>query len=107
MKTNWSTRTAGEQAAHEDAAEWREWLALSKEERAARLGRARGEVDVHGYTTNRLLAGKALHGHPARFTWEDVDRHREMAAECRATHPAASAWHDSLADRIAALLPPR
>jgi hypothetical protein len=91
-----------------DAEEWRSWLALSPESRRERLGWARDEVDLEGWTTDRLLAGKALHGRPFGFTWEDVDLLRNSPAEHHGAEvPEWRAAYDSLAERLAALLPPR
>jgi hypothetical protein len=62
----------------------------------------------------KAIAALAMDGQPFGFTWEDVDRCVDMACEDEAVAahqphaPAAfrSEWRD-LADRIAALLPPR
>lgn len=75
--------------------------------------------DIHA------LAALCLHGQPFGFTREDVVRHRNVAESIRMSlelqGPAATwdfpreeidskarhaAWHDSMADRIEALLPP-
>ena len=53
------------------------------------------EDDTH--LNRHQLAAIALHGQPFGFAWDDVDR-------LRATNDSALG---SLADRIAALLPPR
>lgn len=50
------------------------------------------------------LAALALHGQPFGFTWGHVDALREVIAD--ATGANLGPLHD-LADRIAALLPPR
>lgn len=57
-------------------------------------------------STNRphALAALCLHGHPAGFTWEDVDR---LRAEVYPPGRTPLFELMDLADRIAALLPPR
>lgn len=63
--------------------------------------------DVEG---RHAIAAFALHGQPFGFTWEDVRRLRELDGhwESRDGGPLAPAtWPGALADRIAALLPPR
>lgn len=58
------------------------------------------------------LAALCLHGQPYGFTWEDVDILRREAGFAddehrNGFHPETEARLLSLADRIAALLPPR
>lgn len=55
------------------------------------------------------LAALCLHDHPFGFTWEDVDELRREAEWCRTkSHNLGVAENlEDLADRIAALLPPR
>lgn len=89
----------------EDRLEWAAWLALDEKDRRRLLGYAKGEVDVDGWTDARLLAGKALHGQPFGFTWDDVDALRATAAVFGGG--GAGPTLSSLADRITALLPPR
>ena len=48
-------------------------------------------------------AAVALHGQPFGFTWEDVDGLRMVAQ----SHEAFGSAIEDVADRIAALLPPR
>ncbi len=53
------------------------------------------------------LAALALHGQSFGFTWADVDMMRDIVKEVTELTPY---WHHTLADiadRIAALLPPR
>jgi hypothetical protein len=67
------------------------------------------------WSSDRLdVAALALHGQPFGFTWADVDAIRGAADEAEQEArpypsgiPEARAPFDSLADRIAALLPPR
>jgi len=51
------------------------------------------------------LAALCLHGQDFGFTWEDVDRVRDVARIMDT--PEMIDWAHSVADRIAALLPPR
>lgn len=53
------------------------------------------------------LAALALHGQPFGFTWEDVDELRENWSLGVQGVKLSREFADSLADRIAALLPPR
>lgn len=58
------------------------------------------------------MAALFLHGQPFGFTWADVDAIRDLLAEHEGDsfHPLPQDERDrvrSLADRIAALLPPR
>lgn len=80
---------------------------------------------VDGADERHALATLCLHGQPFGFTWDDVDRHREAANRDREIFHVAGLsddpdddyveseaaqrieWHESMADRIAALLPPR
>lgn len=64
--------------------------------------------DVHG-VDRQALAAVALHEQPFGFTWEDVDALRGTAEdyEYRAITPDPFVELNDLADRIAALLPPR
>lgn len=55
-------------------------------------------------------AALALEGHPQGFTWRDVDALRFLAGTIDRQHPGGmNAFRavQSIADRIAALLPPR
>jgi len=62
------------------------------------------------------LAAFCLHKQPFGFTKLDVDRHREQAEHRRRlkvedslyanAHEEYATWHESMADRIEALLPP-
>jgi hypothetical protein len=66
------------------------------------------------------VAARCLYGQPFGFTWDDVSRHRDYADRLAGPHGAAflppgsiteavhqfAEWHRSMADRIAALLPP-
>jgi hypothetical protein len=55
------------------------------------------------------IAASLLYGQPFGFTWDDVDLLREMTLvqAPAGSFRAACERRDSLADRIAALLPPR
>jgi len=107
--------------------------ALTKEEWAsfpnwpgARAGEVH-ELPLY-YPTKHGIAAANLYGQPFGFTHEDVRRHREQAKDarqvyiawtdrfqrwkpqegeeeaCQATNDLV-AWHESMADRLAALLP--
>lgn len=52
-----------------------------------------------GCPERHAFAARALHGQPFGFTWEDVDTLRES--------PPDESLLDAIADRVAALLPPR
>lgn len=66
-------------------------------------------------TDPKGAAALCLHGQPFGFTWEDVDRLREFARDDEANDRVGDQcfgqefqrWARELADRIAALLPPR
>lgn len=62
-----------------------------------------GELDP---SERHELAALALHDQPFGFSWEDVDRLRGACLDERGTETTEAQLHD-LADRIAALLPPR
>lgn len=106
--------------------------ALTKKEWAEALGGKVG-ADPPGYLmgTERItderchaMAACCLHGQEYGFTREDVKRHRNRAAYYRNWYQVAQPagwdctqeemdlrkahgeWHDSMADRIEALLPP-
>ena len=68
-------------------------------------------VDARTRTEQRhALAAIALHEQPFGFTWKDVDGLRYLAAGIDRQHPGgmnALGIVSDLADRIAALLPPR
>jgi hypothetical protein len=73
-------------------------------------GRISSTVGVDPTPEERhAIAALALHGQPFGFTWEDVDWLRAMAdwAEEYGVAADGPAWVNALADRIAALLPPR
>ena len=59
-------------------------------------------VQVETADERHALAALALHGQPFGFTRADVDALRNLCADL---HPYCQPFH-SLADRIAALLPP-
>ena len=105
-----------------------QWAALAvRDEDGASALRLEGTalyVDEQGYNPwggghRHALAALALHGQPFGFTWEDHDRHQRMSLRARGRRLvtgieeerealwAEAAWHDSMAARIAALLPPR
>lgn len=73
------------------------------------------QFDVSNETHGTVAA--LLFRQPFGFTWNDVDRHRtqaewfreQMRAEPRwiDDHRDDAEWHESMADRIAALLPPK
>lgn len=84
--------------------QWKEVLADTLVDQVEQMHSAMTGTDVR-----HACAARDLHGQPFGFTWDDVDFLRE----------AARTWYytdsddrpqpilDSLADRIAALLPPR
>ena len=84
-----------------------EW-AEAADQRAlqAVLESASAEVDAWNPPSRHGLAALTLHGQPFGFTWEDVDRVRSVA-EPDSDWYREDEWLVSLADRIAALLPPR
>lgn len=112
-----------------DAEEWRDGLHAGPDltvqiHRAGINGRPRLNVLVHASPVNdprdlHAAAAMALHGQPFGFTWADVDRHLSCAdhahSEARALrvlsadveYDTEARWHESMAARIAALLPPR
>lgn len=72
-------------------------------------------ADFSAPTDRHAIAALALHEQPFGFTWEDVDSCRAQAEEFESYHDSdldlgsyenMLYWQD-LADRIAALLPPR
>lgn len=67
------------------------------------------EEDGHAFSaeTFHALAALALHGQDFGFTWEDVDTLRSQARWLPASQHRAEFVMSDLADRIAALLPPR
>jgi hypothetical protein len=78
------------------------WYDLLRGEPAvSRLDAAVVEACHAADLTQHALAAACLHGQPFGFTWDDVDLLREAStlAQWRAFTP--------IADRIAALLPPR
>lgn len=93
--------------------EWKAQLNRSSEDRRRVLLHAKDEADADGYLTIHGLAALALHGQPFGFTWEDVDALRWAAGFAVGTSVTTdytrekSARLSYLADRIAALLPPR
>lgn len=60
-----------------------------------------------GRWSDHALAALALHGQPFGFTWEDVDLLHEIKFRNEAEADELGLLAKSLADRIAALLPPR
>ena len=87
--------------------------ALTPEEWRSKTA-TRGDVElfvhVSGPETLYALAALCLHSQPFGFTWEDVDFLQYNAARARSRHGdliAEAFDFDGLADRIAALLPPR
>lgn len=100
--------------------EWAEFLAsgggdaADENERLMRLNRVRRSMADAALNARRYnaAAAVALHGQRFGFTWDDVDYLRQLVASFRGlgTAPDADGAADnarSLADRIAALLPPR
>lgn len=66
------------------------------------IAQMRDESDRHA------LAALALHGQPFGFTWDMVDHLRGLAKMVeRQGLEASPIWTRAIADRIAALLPPR
>lgn len=66
----------------------------------------------HPIDDRHALAALALHGQPFGFDWEDVDALRNASAAVSSYAIDDDQWSssgrlDRLADRIAALLPPR
>ena len=78
--------------------------------------RVRATIHLIPVENRHAMAAACLYEKPFGFTKEDVDRHRWKAEQCRDrakgfrdgtemwSHDAV--WHDSMADRIEALLPP-
>ncbi|MSP63224.1 MAG: hypothetical protein EXR72_23365 [Myxococcales bacterium] len=64
---------------------------------------------VPGRQARHLHAALCLYGQPFGFTWEDVDGLRALAESLGGTihNPESVAPLRDLADRIAAMLPPR
>ena len=63
------------------------------------------------FQTRHGEAARSLHEQPFGFTLKDVVMHREAAEACvtggQTTGPGSlQVWHESMADRIEALLPP-
>ena len=86
-------------------AEWKEFLpgsqsdvadAVDDADETMLVERRRRDTAEAAMTARRYnaAAALALHGQPFGFTWEDVERCRDLGL-------------NDLADRIAALLPPR
>jgi hypothetical protein len=90
-----------------------QWAAL--ELRAVTGDAAVDEDDGYLHTQDVLWVGKerqgiaalALHGQPFGFTWEDVDRLRYIAERVPMERVGDDEGLSNIADRIAALLPPR
>jgi hypothetical protein len=89
-------------------AEWAD-LAFHAGEGRAHVGaggalEAEGEFDAGG---RHALAALALHAHPSGLTWKDVDLIRSTVLADDFHSPDDWFVLQRLADRIAALLPPR
>jgi len=77
----------------------KEWVAfLPRDARRSAMG-ADDPAERHA------LAARALYGQPFGFTREDVEWLEEGYTECAHCNEAR-AWYASMADRVAALLPP-
>lgn len=96
-----------------------EWAALKKAADTG-LGPARVELERDGLYVWRMghaailpndlrpaTAALCLHGQPFGFTWEDVDMVRDADVNGYLDRSAAERRYRDLAERIAALLPPR
>jgi hypothetical protein len=87
------------------AAEWRRWLSTDQYRRECWLIAGIDPVAVDPDTaTIHLFAAKALYGYKYGFDWPDVDDIRAAATD---GPPHLAAYLCDLAERIAALLPPR
>jgi len=101
----------------EDLAVLRPWALEDEEDPEARVQRYIRNHAVYllegGLPEEDAAKGAAavlLHGQPFGFTWEDVGRIRDLASAAQyvlGQHAEFVAAVRNLADRIAALLPPR
>ena len=111
--------------------EWRDGVYESSDLRVARRGAAldgspRLDIEAKASPIGSGVLGDprdlhataafCLDGQPFGFTRKDVERHREQAehrrrlavedADWARAHHEYADWHDSMANRIAAMLPP-